>query len=51
MVVKEQAEPQQPGGAQPVMVRQHESKRADDVGRDLPEDFALDQRLANQPNS
>ena len=49
MVVEEQAEPQQPGRAQPVMVRQHETKRADDVGRDLPEDFALDQRLADQP--
>jgi hypothetical protein len=31
------------------MVRQHESKRADDVRRDLPEDFALDQRFADQP--
>src|SRR6266849_8256406 len=31
------------------MVRQYETKRADDVGRDLPEDFALDQRLTNQP--
>src|SRR6266702_5661121 len=30
------------------MVRQHEPKRANDVGRDLPEDFALDQRLAHQ---
>ena len=31
------------------MVRQHESQRPDDVGSDLPEDFALDQRLADQP--
>jgi len=31
------------------MVRQYETQRADDVGRDLPEDFALDQRLADQP--
>jgi hypothetical protein len=31
------------------MVRQYETKRPDDVGCDLPEDFALDQRLANQP--
>src|SRR5665647_3629781 len=30
------------------MVRQHESQWADDVGRDLPEDFALDQGLAHQ---
>src|SRR5882757_4185956 len=30
------------------MVRQNETKRSDDVGRDLPEDFALDQRLAHQ---
>src|ERR1700731_67238 len=31
------------------MVRQHEAKRPDNVWRDLPEDFALDQRLADQP--
>ncbi len=31
------------------MVRQHETKRPDDMRRDLPEDFALDQRLADQP--
>src|SRR6516164_1505005 len=30
------------------MVRQHEAKRADDVRRDAPEDFALDQGLADQ---
>src|SRR5712671_6106967 len=30
------------------MVRQNETKRADDVGCDLPEDFALDQGLADQ---
>src|SRR5580698_6257006 len=30
------------------MVRQHEAQRTDDVRRDLPEDFALDQRLPNQ---
>src|ERR1700739_853638 len=31
------------------MVRTHESKRANDGRGDLPEDFALDQRLADQP--
>src|SRR6185437_6798015 len=31
------------------MMRQHEAQRADDMRRDPPEDFALDQRLANQP--
>jgi hypothetical protein len=31
------------------MVWQNETQRPNDVGRDLPEDFALDQRLANQP--
>src|SRR5258708_21999747 len=30
------------------MVRQNETKRADDVGCDLPEDFALDQGFADQ---
>jgi hypothetical protein len=49
MVVQEQAEAQQPGRTQSCVVRQNETKGADDVGRDLPEDFALDQRLANQP--
>src|ERR1700679_3176768 len=31
------------------MVRQHETQWTNDVGRDLPEDFTLDQRLAHQP--
>src|SRR5947209_9435964 len=31
------------------MVRQHESQRPDDVGCNLPKDFALDQRLTDQP--
>ncbi len=48
MVVKEQAEPQQPGRAQAGVVRQNETQGTDDVGRDLPEDFALDQGLAHQ---
>src|ERR1700746_72605 len=48
MVVKEQAEPQQPGRAEPRMMREDESQGADDVGRDLPKDFALDQCLADQ---
>src|ERR1700678_4436817 len=49
MVEKNQPEPQQPSRPQPGMVRQYETKRPDDMGRDLPEDFALDQRLAHQP--
>ena len=48
MVVKEQAEPEQPGRAQAGVMRQNETQGPDDVGRDLPEDFALDQRLADQ---
>ena len=31
------------------MVRQHEAHRPDDVRRDPPQNLALDQRLANQP--
>ncbi len=31
------------------MVRQYETQRTDDVRGDLPEDLALDQRLADQP--
>ena len=49
MIVQEQPQPQQPGRPQSGVVRQNETQRADDVGRDLPEDFALDQRLADQP--
>ena len=49
MVVQEQPQPQQPGRTQARVVRQNETQRPDDVGRDLPEDFALDQRLADQP--
>ena len=45
----EQPQPEQPGRSQPGMVRQNETQRANDVGRDLPENFALDQRLADQP--
>ena len=48
VVVKEKPEPQEPGRPKPVVVRQHEAKRADDMRRDMPEDFALDQRLAHQ---
>src|ERR1700747_1054169 len=48
MVVEEEPEPEQPGRTQTCVMRQHESQRADDVGRDLPENFALDQRLAYQ---
>jgi hypothetical protein len=50
MVVREQAEPQQQA-AQSIMVRQYETKRTNDVRRDLPEDFALDQRSRTSRNS
>src|SRR3984885_11761588 len=49
MVIKKQAEAQQPRRAQSGMVRQHEAKRPDDMRCDLPKDFALDQRLRAQP--
>src|SRR6185312_10449125 len=49
MVVKEEAEPQHPGRTQAGMVGQNETQGADNVRRDLPEDLALDQRLAHQP--
>ena len=49
MVVEEEAEAQQPGRAQARVMRQDETQGADDVGRDAPEDLALDQRLADQP--
>ena len=49
MIVEEQSQPQQPCRPQAAMVRQHEAQRADDMRRDPPQDFALDQRLADQP--
>src|SRR5256885_13317634 len=49
MVVQEQPQPEQPGWAQAGVVRQNETQGPDDMGRDLPEIFALDQRLADQP--
>ena len=48
VVIEKQPEPEQPGRPQPGVVRQHESERTDDVGGDLPKDFALDQCLAHQ---
>ena len=49
MVVEKQTEPQQPAWPQPGVVGQDETERPDDMRRDLPENFAFDQRLANQP--
>src|SRR5438876_7969759 len=48
MVVEEQPEAEQPSRTKACMVRQNETQGADNVGRDLPEDFALDQGLADQ---
>src|SRR5215475_3385785 len=48
MVIEKQAEAEQPGRTKSRVVRQNETQGPDDVGRDLPEDFALDQRLADQ---
>jgi hypothetical protein len=48
VIVQEESEPQEPGRAEAGMMRQDESQGTDDVGRDLPENFALDQRLADQ---
>ena len=48
VVVEEQAEPDQPGRAQPLGVRQHEAHRPDDVRRHSPQHLALHQRFAHQ---
>ena len=48
MIIKEQAEPQQPGRTQAVMVRQHEAQRVDDVRRHAQQHLALRQRLVHQ---
>src|SRR3954469_12867657 len=49
VVLEEQSEAEQPSRTQPCVVGQNETKGADDVGRDPPEDFAFDQGLADQP--
>ena len=49
MIVDEQAGPQQPGRAQPRRRRQHEPHGTDEMRRHPQQDFALDQRLAHQP--
>ena len=49
MVIQKQPEPQQPGRAQALMVRQHKAQRPDDVRRDAPQHLALHQRLPHQP--
>ena len=48
VIVQKQSQPEQPGRAQAGMVRQNETQGPDNVGCDLPENFALDQRLADQ---
>ena len=48
MVVKKQAYAKQPRGPEIRVVRQNEAKRPHDMGRDSPQNFALDERLANQ---
>ena len=48
VIVKEQADAQQPGGTQTFVMGQDESQRSDDMRRDSPENFALDQRFAHQ---
>ena len=49
VVIQEQAQPQQPGRAQPLVMRQHEAQRPDDVRRDPPNRLAFQQGLAHQP--
>ena len=48
MIVEKKAEPKQPCGSEIRMVGQHKAKRPHDMGRDSPQNFALDERLANQ---
>src|SRR5690606_36867991 len=49
IIVNEKAEPKQPSGTQPLVMRQDDAERADDVRRIRPEDPPLQQRLAHQP--
>src|SRR5580704_7696546 len=49
VVIDKEAEPQQPCRPKPIVMRQNKTKRPDDVRRNSPEDLALDQRLADQP--
>ena len=47
-IVEEEAKPDRPGGAEPVLIGQHETQPADQMRRDPEQPFALDQRLAHQ---
>ena len=49
MVVEKQAQPQQPGGPQPRVMRQHEAQRPDHVRRHRPQYFPLLQRFTHEP--
>ena len=48
MVVKEEAEPDEPGRADAALVRQDEAQGPDDMRRRGEEALALDERLAHQ---
>ena len=49
MVVKEQAEAQEPSGSKAFGVGQDEAERANDMGCKVPQPFALAERFAHQP--
>jgi hypothetical protein len=48
VVVEEESEPDHPGRPQPLVVRQHETQRPDDVGRRAQQHLTLDERLTHQ---
>ena len=48
MIVKKKPDPKHPGGSEIRMMGQHKAKRPHDMGRDSPQNLALDERFANQ---
>jgi hypothetical protein len=49
MIVKKEAEPDQPGRPKALVMREDESQGLDDVRRGAEQDFALQQRFAHEP--
>ena len=48
MIIQKQSKPQQPGGPEALVMRQHKAQRPDDMRRDAQQDFAFNQRFTHQ---
>ena len=48
MIIQKQPKPQQPGGSEALVMRQHKAQGPDDMRRDAKQDFAFNQRFTHQ---